>query len=148
MLIAVKEAENLAVDLASVKEHLRIDHDADDDLLESLTLSAIKQVEENTGWSLSVTDYEWFIEEGDLRRSIPLYPAEITSGQEMRGGYVSASIGDTVLFTTKVSHYKDALRPAVLLQVQLLYEAMPDDQAKLVATIGAICKTVRRSIGV
>lgn len=147
MLIATSEAEDLAVDLTSIKSHLRIDHDEDDGLLESLTLSAIKHVENKTGWSLSATDYEWTIEDGDLKRSIPLYPAKVTSGQDLNGGQVSASIGDTVHFTTSVSHYKDVLRPAVLLYVQSMYEATADDQAKLESAINAICNSVRRSMG-
>ena len=147
MLIATSEAKDLAVDLTSIKNHLRIDHDEDDDLLESLALSAIKHVENKTGWALSVTEYEWLIEDGDLKRSIPLYPAKIKSGQDIKGGQVSASIGDTVQFTTSISHYKDVLRPAILLYVQSMYEASADDQVKLENTVNAICNSVRRSMG-
>lgn len=147
MLIATSEAKEKAIDLVSVKNHLRIDHDADDAMLQDLLVSAIKHVENKTGWSLSITDYEWEITEGNIRKSIPLYPVEITSGQDIKGGIVSVSVGDTVTFTTKISHQKDVLRPAVLLHVQSLYEASADDQLKLESAVNAICNSVRRNMG-
>lgn len=148
MLIAISKARELAVDLALVKEHLRIDHDSDDNLLQSLLLSAIKQIEEKTGWALSETDYEWDIESGDLNKSIPLYPVKITSDHSIKGGVVNAKLGDQVLFTTSISHQKDALLPAILLTVQALYEATSEEQIRLDSAVTAICKSVRRSLGV
>lgn len=147
MLIAKDAPERIAVTLERVKEHLRIDHDADDSLLESHLKAGIKQVETLTGWSLSTTEYEWTIEEGDLKKSIPLYPAKITSDHEMVGGYVKANAGDVVEFKTSISHHREELEPAVLLYVQFLYEAMPDDQEKLMRVIRGICGIFRRNLG-
>src|SRR5699024_169887 len=147
MLIAKDVPERIAVTLERVKEHLRIDHDADDNLLEGYLKAGIKQIEALTGWSLSTTEYEWIIEEGDLRKSIRLYPAKITSGHERKGGCVNEDIDDTVESKTAISHHREELEPAVFLYVQFLYEAMPDDQEKLMRAIRGICGTFRRNLG-
>ena len=65
----------------------------------------------------------------------------------MVGGYVKANAGDIVEFKTSISHHREELEPAVLLYVQFLYEAMPDDQEKLMRAIRGICGTFRRNLG-
>lgn len=147
MLIATIEATKEAVTLEEIKKHLKIDHSEDDQQLQSLLRSARQYVEESTGWSLAECEYEWFIENGSVIKSIPLYPAEITSGHDMKAGIVEANTGDIVTFSTTISHYKDALSAAVKLHVEMMYEGSPDDQSKLLPTINNICGRVRRSIG-
>lgn len=147
MLIATSEATKEAVTLEEIKQHLKIDHSEDDQQLLSLMMSARQYVEESTGWALSECNYEWFIESGNIIRSIPLYPAEITSGHEIKAGIVNANVGDVVTFKTTISHYKDTLSAAIKLYVELMYEGGTDDQSKTMTTIHNICSRVRRSVG-
>lgn len=102
-----------AITLQEVKAFLQIDHDAEDDLLYSLIDAAIQHIEAETGLSLSVHAGAYI--EPSLDSPKPLQPFTVTDGT----------------YTTSVTDKLPALRPAIYLYIQSLYETDPKtiDQA-------------------
>lgn len=111
MLRVVTPAVAESVTLVEAKAHLRLDHDADDLLVQGLITAAREIVERQTGWALAAASYEW-TPEGARTEPLPIGPGEITSEEG----------ASTILFTTVPGPAPAALKAAMLLLVADLYE--------------------------
>ncbi len=96
-----------AITLTEVKSFLQIDHDAEDDLIYSLIDAAVMHMEAETGLALSVKTGEY--EPHNLDSPKPLQPFTVDDG----------------IYTTSVTDKLPALRPAIYLYIQSLYETDP-----------------------
>lgn len=96
-----------AVTLQEVKAFLQIDHDAEDDLIYSLIDAAVMHIEAETGLALTVQTGPY--EPHKLDSPKPLQPFTVTDGT----------------YTTSVTDKLPALRPAIYLYIQSLYETDP-----------------------
>lgn len=97
-----------SVTLAEVKLFLQVDHDHEDTLIQSLINSAIEAVEAETGLALSVHTGA-YVEGDGLDTPKPLQPYTVANGA----------------YTTAVTPKLEALKPAVYLWVQGLYNTDP-----------------------
>lgn len=146
MLITITPATDEPVTLAEAKEHLRVTHAEDDDLIERLITGAREFVEQQTGRALAAASYRYT---GTLKL-LPLVPAEVTSVEALQSDGVTweadADVaydadrnlltGTTrcqhkVEFTTDPGEVPQALKDAILLRVQAGYEANPMEAEKL-----------------
>ena len=101
------------ITLTEVKAFLQIDHDSEDDLIYSLIDAAVMHIQEETGLALSVQTGDY--EPHKLDSPKPLQPFTVTDGT----------------YTTAITDKLPALRPAIYLYIQSLYETDPKtiDQA-------------------
>ena len=102
-----------AVTLQEVKSFLQIDHDAEDDLIYGLIDAAVMHIEAETGLALTVQTGDY--EPHKLDSPKPLQPFTVDDG----------------IYTTAITDKLPALRPAIYLYIQSLYETDPKtvDQA-------------------
>lgn len=137
MLITITPATVEPVTMTEAKEHLRVTHDEDDDLIERLITGAREFVEQQTGRALAAASYRYT---GTLKL-LPLVPAEVTSVEALQSDGVTwdadADVaydadrnlltGTTrcqhkVEFTTDPGEVPQALKDAILLRVQAGYD--------------------------
>lgn len=97
-----------AVTLQEVKAFLQIDHDAEDNLIYGLIDAAILHIQAETGLALSIQTGE-YNPANTLDTPKPLQPYTVEDGQ----------------YTTSVTDKLPALRPAIYLYIQSLYETDP-----------------------
>lgn len=110
MLTVISPATTEPVTVEEAKQHLRVTHSADDDLIARLISSAREVIEMQTGIALAAADYEWSPEV--ISDKYPLAPVTLTSAD-----------GELpVLFTTTPVFAPSALKDAILLRVQADYE--------------------------
>lgn len=164
MLITVTPATVEPVTLEEVKEHLRLDHDEDDGLIGTLITGARQYVELYTGRALAAATYRWAAESGSPY-TIPLWPAEVTAVTYMQNGArVEADVLDfdadrsllcghfgeavRVEFSTDPDDVPDIARAAILLRVEAMYDASPDDKQKLNAAADELANILRMNMGV
>lgn len=174
MRITVTPPTDEAVTLAEAKEHLRVIHDADDELIGRLITAAREHVENETGRAMVAATYRqrWPVFDGALH--LPLWPVSAVSSVTYvdgsgtrvtvdgadyvvdadwsfvapRSAWPSPASGVVVEFSTAADEVPEALKLAVLLHVQASYEATPDDAAKLREAARNIAFPHRVNLGV
>lgn len=166
MLITVTPATEEPVTLDEAKQHLRIEHDADDALIGALITAARESVERFTGRALVSASYRW-ASEGHAPYSLPLWPADVTGvsyessdGRVDFAGYAfdaDRSRVDglphgvrrvNVEFDAAPEHVPEALKAAIKLRIEAQYDAAPDDKPKLIDAANALAWPYRLDFGV
>ncbi len=163
MLTTITPATVEPVTLAEAKEHLRVTHAEDDDLIGRLITGAREFVEQQTGRALAAASYRYT---GRLL-ALPLLPATVDSVEALQADGVTWAVDADVAydpdrnlltgvtrwnhkvdFTTAPDYIPQALKDAILIRVQAAYEATPDDAAKLNAHAYNIAFPWRLNLGV
>ena len=165
MLITVNPADVEPVTLEEAKHHLRVDHDADDALIQSLITAARETVERFTGRALAAASYRW-ASEGYAPYVLPLWPSSVSSVSYLSGServdaadytfdadraLLSVRHGATGVnaeFETEPEHVPEALKAAIKLHVEAQYDAGPEDKPRLVEAANALAWPYRLNLGV